>query len=753
MRITRCLLLALVLLNFAVAPALAQDDAKPRYPNFSDEAVETASQKAVDFLWSKLDRDHWSGYHTKDAAGVLQNTYPTGPTALAAYALMEQGVSPQDERMAKILDWLVANRETDYRTYSVGLRCMTWLTASRTDPKWLEPLKKDVDILVRSTKNGSYGYTSNPDKPGSGDNSCSQYGLLGVWGGAMADLEIPNEYWARTLKHWLDTQNADGGWSYMWTTPQDTRPTMAAAGVASLFVCFDNLLADGFLRCNTALELRPVAKGLDYFDRNFSRTLGWRSGYYLYGIERIGLASGYKYFGDDDWYKAGASLLLRQQSKDGSWGEVYNTAYCLLFLARGRNPVLFNKLEYDGDWNNRPRDLANATRWLSRTFENTLAWQIITLKAPVKEWHDSPILYVSGSRPPQFDDEDLDKLREFVWQGGTIFSVAECNSRMTFGKTMRDYYAKLFPEYEMVEVPADHDLYNIHFQLRGRPPLFMITNGIRPLVIHCEEDLARSWQLYNVATDARSFQTAANLFMYITDKGTALRHRGTTLWPDLDGSEPKRTIKLARVKHNARYNPEPMAYDRLSLLMKNETGTDLQVSEPIEPTALASTDARIAVMTGMGKLALPADQQQALKQWVMTGGTLIVDAAGGDRSFADSAEVLIEELFGRRNLRALATTSPVYRLKGLEVPKIAYRRVTRVKMAGRDKANIRVVVVDDRPAVLFSREDITAALVGYPSYTADGYAPESAWPLMRNMILVAAKTEVTASGGEGDTEE
>ena len=624
---------------------------------------------------------------------------------------------------------------------------MAWYTASKTDPKWLDPLKKDVEILLRSMPKegngkGSYGYTANPTKPGGGDHSCSQYGVLGVWGGALADLEIPGEYWAIVLQHWLDTQNPDGGWSYLWSTPSDSRATMAAAGVATLFVCFDHLLSEGFLKCNTSLQFRPLKRGLDYFDRNFERSLRWRSGYYLYGIERIGLASGYKYFGDTDWYKAGASLLLRQQVAPGGWGEPYNTAYCLLFLARGRNAVLFNKLEYDGDWNNRPRDLANVTRWLSRMFENTVAWQIITLRAPVKEWHDASILYVAGSRPPTFDADEKEKLRTFVWQGGTIFSVSECGSGPAFGKAMREVYAELFPRYEMVDVPADHELYNVHFKLRGRPKLYMISNGIRPLVVHCDEDLPRSWQLYNVATEASAFQAAANLFMYLTDKGIALRHRGTTLWPDLDESAAKQTIQLARIRHGGDYEPEPMAYSRLALLMKNQTGTKLEVLEAADPDKLSASGAKVAVMTGLGAATLAESQKAALKQWVEAGGMLIVDAAGGDEKFAKEAQSLIEELFGARSLRALSSTSEIFRLPGFEIERVKYRRQTSQKLRGSKDANLRVVVLNDRPAVIFSREDLTAALVGYPSYAADGYDPESAYPLMRNLILTGAKVSV-----------
>lgn len=42
-----------------------------------------------------------------------------------------------------------------------------------------------------------------------------------------------------------------------------------------------------------------------------------------------------------------------------------------------------------------------------------------------------------------------------------------------------------------------------------------------------------------------------------------------------------------------------------------------------------------------------------------------------------------------------------------------------------------------RPAILLSREDITVALLGCSSTTCDGYDPESAFRLLRNIVLFA----------------
>ena len=72
---------------------------------------------------------------------------------------------------------------------------------------------------------------------------------------------------------------------------------------------------------------------------------------------------------------------------------IYDSSFALLFLSRGRAPVLFNKLEYnlassskkpvEGNWNQRPRDIANLTHFIGREREISMNWQIVNLQQAV----------------------------------------------------------------------------------------------------------------------------------------------------------------------------------------------------------------------------------------------------------------------------------------------------------------------------------------------------------------------------------
>ncbi|MHC4982947.1 MAG: DUF4159 domain-containing protein [Planctomycetota bacterium] len=710
---------------------------------FSDANVEAAIKLGEKFLWSQ---------QRKDGNWPAMGGYPVGPSAMAAYALLESGVSVQDERMAKALEWL--KNQKCVKTYSLGLRAQAWLAAIKKGGQFHDQLTADVKTLVNSTANGSYGYNSLGQGKSSGDNSNSQYGLLGVWAGAMLEeIEIPRSYWQVVMAHWVNTQHNDGGWSYKGGGASTT--AMTAAGVASLFVCFDNLFRKSFMRCDLGdtgrLAQRSMQHGLDWFDNNFPASMVGKAPmghsdllYYLYGVERVGLASGYKYFGKSDWYKIAATKLINIQRPDGSWPgkwqPVPNTAFGMLFLVRGRRPVILNKLEFNGDWNNRPRDLAYLTRWLSGIFEADVYWQIINLDVPPREWHDAPVLYISGARAPKFSEEDLDKIRRYVWQGGTIFSLTECQGQL-FTTTMGKYYERLFPNYKLVKCAADHKIYNVQYRLRPETcSFYIITNGVRPLVVHSDTDLARSWQLQRTETKRDAFEAAANIYMYVTDR--SLTPRGTKLWPEQPDSEPQSVVKLARLKFDGNWNPEPLAYERFSRLMARDYKVKIDVAA-VTIDKLAESGAKIATLTGTGKLEPDEAQRGSLRDFIAGGGTLVVDAAGGDRQFANAASKMLGEMFQGSRLRRLESSEPLLSIDGLEIEKVKYRRKARLRLRT-NRANLRILRIENRPAVIYSREDITAGLVGYTSYTCDGYDPESAFQIMRNIVVHFGNVELAS---------
>ncbi|HEY2587115.1 MAG TPA: DUF4159 domain-containing protein [Tepidisphaeraceae bacterium] len=702
-----------------------------------------------------------------------------GYTALATYALLASGVDRRAEEMQKPIHFLLtANLQG---TYALGLssQIVTFLPEKETR----EFVKRNTAMLLMGMNQpppsainspqlwgdigGFYSYwvgsangtdqpeaprqltpqkIGGPQPPGWFDRSNSQYAVLGMWALAEAGGEIPSRYWQIQDVAWKRAQLRDGGWNYNTRSQEYSvvRASMTAAGVATLFITQDYTTEENWAVCKGGIRNQPIERGLAWMDKNIETTLG-DSLYTLYGIERIGTASGRKYFGTKDWYQLGADALVARQNADGSWNTTANliplvdTSFALLFLARGRAPVMMNKLEYEGDpkvnepWDERPRDVANLAKWAGKQDESYYNWQVVNLRVAPEELHDAPILYIGGSQPLNFTAEEQAKLRTFAQEGGLILGNADCG-REAFSRSFRELGHKLFPKYEWRQTAGNDFLFAEQFkEFRVKPRVFELTNNVRKLMVLIPDaDASRAWQQHS-SQSAPLFGLGANIFLYATDKKNLLT-KGDTYWVTPNPAiKAVATLKVARLDVGDNPDPEPAGWARMNAILHNHYGLDL-TTDVVKPEAVGGHD--VAHLTGTGRFTLTPAQRSALKQFVAAGGTVIVDAAGGDVLFADSAENELRAIFNARP-ELLDETHLVFNYPGNRVDAVGFRGYAADKVVERRRAKLRGLSAGRRTAVFFSREDLSAGLVGEPVDGILGYDPATATALMEGMLLYA----------------
>ncbi len=580
--------LVVLAIGLACVPAGAQQE-------FGNE-INAAIDKGVAFLW-RLQKDDgsWPQY-----GGGQHSDHGVGATALVVYALLEAGESAQDERIIKALDYLRGASVS--HIYSASLRAVAIQVANeQTNDKYVDALERYVPLVVGAmNRDGAFGYPTAVSA--TADNSNTQYAALGMMAFANNDSlrKIRQDYWERMKGYWERTANPeDGAWGYNTAGFTGgyycsvTQPTMTVGGIATLYICEDNLdPTPEIIRAEGVTTPVGIQRGLAWMDQNFWWTLNpaqaadiWQptlnqtvnpnSGqslgaerisqmlewyyYYLYGVERAALASGYKYFGGRDWYREGAGILLDSQitggtlmvdntpvDLTGAWVRSSpdantnpsmleaDTAFSLLFLIRGRQPLLFNKLDWGGDWNNRPRDLAKATHWISRGYEFSVNWQIVTADSPVDDWRDAPFMYISGKKAFGYSAYSVAKLQDYVFKGGTIFSAGQ-HEAAEFNQSIREFYKTAFPRYELEEVPADHPFYSTPWPVDPAVArVFMVHNGVRPLAIHVEGDISLAWQRGDYAAEPWAFDLLANIAIHCCGALYDLPARGVNLWEGVD---------------------------------------------------------------------------------------------------------------------------------------------------------------------------------------------------------------------------
>jgi len=749
--------------------------------------VEAAIKKGKQFLYG-LQRPEGRWEPDAERKGNVHHDHPKmqgqawgGYTACAVYALLAAGESPQEPRLAKGIEFLKKADITG--VYAIGVRSQVWLHLPPS-AETRRLAKRDAEYLINQLNVagpgiGGWDYddiTNQAKRPTGGriDHSVSQYGVLALWACARAGHEIDPRVWTALDNTWKSHQWEDGGWSYDSDGkgkggPGQPTASMTAAGVATLFITQDFLRANDGVNCRGNVTNDHIEKGLRWMANHFDEVRN--NNYAWYGVERIGVASGYKYFGTTDWYAAGADELVKQQSKDGSWRSNFpgatpipDTAFAMLFLSRGRAPVVMNKLDYspvvganpeggeqqparknrEVNWNQRPRDAANLAGWIATQTERDLNWQIVNLSASAEDLHDAPILYVAGSEGLDFSQQDVEKLRAFVEQGGLILGNADCGKEI-FNRAFRRLGSQMFPKYEFRDLPADHAIYTEQTyqasKWKNKPKVQGLSNGVRELMLLLPDgDAGRAWQTRADRTREELFQLGANVFLYAIDRQN-LRVKGETYVVRDKGGPTDKSLKVARLTIGDNPDPEPGGWRRLATVLKNDHKVALAVEPAAADAKLSAAGAKVAHLTGTGKFKLDNATRQELIEFVKNGGTLVVDAAGGSTPFADAAEAELAAMFGQAWTEALKRPlppdHPVYNVPGVKVEQFRYRQFAR-KMVGELRGpRVRGVKMGDRVGVFYSREDLSAGLVGQPVDGIIGYDVNTATPVMRSILLYA----------------
>jgi hypothetical protein len=617
------------------------------------------------------------------------------------------------------------------------------------------------------------------------DHSNSQYGVLGIWAASEAGIPASAKYWQDVERQWVGTQRADGGWTYSDILNGGTTTSMTAAGVTTLCVAAEQ---DAIVRAGPDARggtgrreaapptppaqhpaVRPPAGGVanpfppvtsDQVTASIDRGLVFlghgdaildRSGdegYTLYGIERAALATGFRFFGEHDWYRELGARELAVQAADGSWGGSWGsevgTSFRLLFLARGRQPLLMNKLKFKGDWNDRPRDVSKLVTFASQQLERPFAWGVADLDRDWWTWLDAPLVFLSTDAPPDFSDEQVGKLRAYVDAGGFLVVHNEFASKEVEAFAV-DLAKRMFPGRSLAKLPADDLLYRTLFPIgkgtdkRPPPPLMAVTNGTRPLLVYSPTDITRSWLGWK-SHDSKAnpdLQTGINLFVAAAGKSD-FRNRLNTPYIDPPAVVPLGTVPVQRVMYaGGQCDPEPASWSRFSRWFIDQTSLALDV----EPTDLKGLDIHrgpIAVLTGNKPVLFGPMDLHALQAFVKGGGTLVIDSTGGDKEFARSVrESLLPSAFGGVAPTGMPLEHPILAGTGdcmTPLPKPRLRKYAVEQLGMGNPPGVQYLTYGSG-TVIVSDLDLSTALLHSSTYGILGYTPDYADGLMKNAIL------------------
>jgi hypothetical protein len=744
------------------------------------EQVGKSIERGIGFL---RERENGTGDWEADRA-VVQ--FPGGLTSLATLALLNAGVKPDDPIMERALTYLrQLPLGPESKTYVVSLQTMAFAEAGCNEDK--ERIQKNVDWLIRTMLRADgkcMGWTYGESHRGPADNSNTQYALLGLHAGHEAGARVDREVWQSIQDYYIRTQMPDGGWVYNRGFPgSQSTLTMTTAGLCGLIISGmelnagrEELRPDGTAaNCGRYTENEPVARALRYIGSRFRIDVGGNVFYNLYGIERAGRLSGQRFLGDRDWYRGGCEYLVRSQKEDGSWHEptqyddwpVVSTSFALLFLSKGRTPVLISKLLHGpgDDWNNDRHDARNLVAYAGKElFRNkTMAWQVFDarrvevkndddLLALVADMMQSPILYFNGHESPRFTGVELKLLKQYVEQGGFILAEA-CCGREEFNQGFRELMRELFPDTPLKKLGPDHPIWRAHtvippnsFKLEG------IEYGCKTVVVYSPEDLSCLWEAnqYDKGPGGAAFRLGGNIIAYATgmEPPKPRLTQAEVVKGETEGKPiPRGYLRVAQLRHEGDWQPAPYAMRNLLEHLRREAGINVDLrTKPMQPADPDLMDFRFMYMHGRGNFVVSPEGIKNLRMNLETGGLLFADACCGRKPFDASFRAMVAQLFPDKKLEPIPVSDDLYNkdLNGTAITSVRCR--TELPGSGGQAGEFRDVApylegvkVGNRWVVIYSKYDIGCALEKHQSTDCLGHDHGSALRLGSAAVLYALK--------------
>lgn len=776
----------------------AQNRADAR--KLTPENVNRAIDRAMDYLRRNQRNGNWEGGAAVGLLGLIEG----GHTALATLALLEAGEDPGSRTIQDALNYL--RKVPPRATYVVALQTMVLSRAEPNKDRLL--IARNVDWLKKGF-HPQRGWSYGPDKGlGGGDNSNSQYAVLGLhYAQAYGGVKIEPEFWRAVQAFYLVNQHPiNGGWGYNTGGPGGNETvTMTSAGVASLLITSQMIglhrekpRGDGsFENCGVRPEDRQLERGLVRLGQLFTYNVRPWLYYNFYGIERVGRLSGLRFFfkanargvEQYDWYREGARILLETQRDDGSWSggggldsdPIIATSFALLFLSKGKSPVLVHKLMHGpmvpgwgrslvGDWNNDPNDMRNLTEFCSHHLFKKggrpvpVTWQIFDgsrldpgRPESVAALLQAPIAYFNGHNPPDFTQGEKRLLREFVEQGGFIFCEACCGSKK-FDAAMPQLVRDLFgPDATLEPLGPGDPIWTAFFQVEpGSFGLQGVRKGCRLHLVYAPQDLSCYLEMNNL-DDPKcllAFRTAANVIAYAT--GLELPPP-KELTPEVlvEQRDPilRGVFQAAQIQYGADWQPAPKAMTNLATYLLKEY--QLDVVRQTRPITLASPNLfayRFLYMHGRRAFRsgdepgaeIPMAHLINLRRHLESGGLLLADACCGSKEFDKSFRDMMQKMFPDRKLEPISLEDPLF---GETIGKRIEQLLCRTE-AGKPYQpiqprleGIRLNPSDPRSRwiVIYSPYDLGCALEKHAASDCIGYKHESALELAAQVVLYALK--------------
>ena len=368
-----------------------------------------------------------------------------------------------------------------------------------------------------------------------------------------------------------------------------------------------------------------------------------------------------------------------------------------------------------------------------------------------------PLLYITGWTPmPKLGDDILGKLRQYVYDGGTLVVHAQCG-RKEFVDTARREIGRLFPNRQLAPIATDSPLFRSYFRInrmrvrqdaqpfKSLPPyLEAVYVGCRPAVIFSPIDLNCGWDVVRHPIRGGT--------LYHQDDATALGVNIITctlanlkyarafatekIYHESDQQTRDRLV-IGQVRHGGDWDPTPHGLPNLMKYVAAHTTLNVQFKRAEVNLAENKVfDHVVLYMTGLRDFKLSDAEVGRLRTYLTSGGVLVADAAAGRKAFDVAFRREIKRVLPNAQLKAVALDNPLYEAP-FKIRAVDYTEAVKAAQPDLNAPYLEGITIDGALSVVYAPYSLGNGWEQIPYAYNLGYADSDALRVGVNILIYA----------------
>lgn len=406
------------------------------------------------------------------------------------------------------------------------------------------------------------------------------------------------------------------------------------------------------------------------------------------------------------------------------------------------------------DWMTDPADLDSLLTWTNQRLGIHYRKVETDFAHFSYDPRELPALLFAGHNNFQIEPEVREKLARYLLDGGMIIGDACCGWK-DFNEAFRREISTLFPDRPLRKLPPDDPLFASYYRVnqfnyqRGdgsrytdAPCLEGITIGCRTAVVYSPADLTCGWDGHDhprglrvVVDQAR--QIGANYVTYLLGSFQLGRFLSTTrIYHQND--EPRRDdFVFAQIMHEGDWDPDPSAVHNLLRHIRENSTLNVKFRRVQvrlnDPQAMSFP---LLYLTGHYDFRWSPAEVAWLQRYLRAGGMLLADACCGRLAFHQAFEREIAKVFPNTRLEDIPLDHPLYRTHH-DIRRVEYTPRVAEDFGNLNAPTLRGILLEGRPAVIYSRFDLGNGWEQFPHPYAYGYSDRDALAIGTNVVVYA----------------